>query len=135
MAPTSLRARNIVNYRSTNKPIYELFISLLLAFLGIAPICFAAVPIIGAPDFSPSRVEWGRPTVVVAQSAVELPPKALPSLALTLEQIDNNGRVISNLGTLHDDGSAPDFKAGDRIFTRELTLNPSALGLIQLRVS
>ena len=88
---------------------------------------------IGSTTVSPNSTGTGVAQVVAVTSLIS-DPLVIPS-SVNLQKLDANGRVVSVIGNLHDDGLNGDAAAGDNVYSIATTILGSAPGVVKLRVS
>lgn len=94
----------------------------------------AAAPVtIENIELDPLVIPNGIPTNIKIQANIQ-GTGIIPN-GVTVQVINDDGRIIRSLGNLHDDGSSGDEKAMDGIFTGTFTLSESELGDIRLQIS
>lgn len=103
---------------------------LALALIAVLPLTAPAAPSVGALASNPSTVSVGIPATLTV--TVEITDPTV--LNVVLQRVGPTG-VLTNLGTMVDNGTAGDPVAGDRIFTRLVPVNETSTGLIRFRVS
>ena len=107
-----------------------LMLGAIIAFVSVGDL--SAQPAIGLPEATPKTTVTGAPTVVTVTSSIE-DPNLIPNSVL-LQQVDAQGRVLAQLGGMHDDGMNGDAKAGDRIFSIQvpLAIQPGSPALLNI---
>jgi hypothetical protein len=93
----------------------------------------ALVGTIGATSVSPNVTPAGVPLAAVVTSSIT-DPSLIPD-SVNLQKLDQSGRVVSVVGTLHDDGLNGDTVAGDNSFSISTTIFETDPGVVRLRVS
>jgi len=88
---------------------------------------------IGTTSIAPSSTSAGVPIVVTVSSSIT-DASVIPS-SVNLQRVDSAGRVLSVIGTLHDDGLNGDAIAGDHIYSLTTTVFENVPGTVLLRVS
>lgn len=88
---------------------------------------------ISAPAIDPPFLVVGPPTPTTISAYI--PDPGLIPTSVNLLQLDTNGRVLANLGTLLDDGTKSDRLPGDRVYTIQKTLTATVPGQARFRIS
>lgn len=98
------------------------------------PLMTLAAPTVKPPDLIPVAMTTGSSSSVLA--TVEIIDSSLIPAGVQLLQVNETNGVVARLGTMVDDGTGGDLLAGDKIFTKQVTLvAPSTEGKIRLVVS
>jgi subtilisin family serine protease len=84
-----------------------------------------------SPTASPAAVTVGTSTTIFV--TISLPDPTIIPQSVVVQELLPSGAVV--LGPLVDDGTDGDLVAGDHVYSGEVTVNPSALGTVTLRVS
>ncbi len=92
-----------------------------------------AVPTIDSPKIFPSAITVGVSTLVTISVQINDPTLIISSV--NLPRLDDTGKVVAILGTLHDDGLNGDSLAADKRFTIQKAFTELNTGKIKLRVS
>src|SRR6266481_2966857 len=93
----------------------------------------ASAGTIGSTAVSPNSTPAGVPLVVTVTSTIT-DPSVIPA-SVNLQRLDSSGRVLSVIGTLHDDGLNGDALAGDKVYSITTTIFENTPGVVTLRVS
>jgi hypothetical protein len=88
---------------------------------------------IGTTTVNPDTTQAGLPLTVTVTSSIT-DPAVIPE-SVNLQRLDASGRVVSIVGSLHDDGLNGDVAAGDQIYSIRATVFENAPGTVRLRVS
>jgi hypothetical protein len=105
-----------------------IFVALMLTLHGTTQ-----AQTIGATTVNPNSTSAGAPVVVTVTSSIT--DAALIPESVNLQRLDSSGRVISVLGSLHDDGLNGDAVAGDQIYSITSTVFENTPGVVTVRVS
>ena len=102
-----------------------------ILLLGIRVYADPPMGFIGNIDISKHTVTAAEPTLLTVMSSwPELPSGG----KMVVVRVDENGRVLSELAAMVDDGTHGDQYAGDKIFAGQLTLQESSPGAVHLEV-
>lgn len=82
---------------------------------------------------TPSAIPNGIPSSVVIEADVA-GSGVLPN-GVSVQVIDDNGKILRSLGTLNDAGAAPDALAGDGRYSGTFMLNQDVVGSLRLVIS
>ncbi|MCC7007893.1 MAG: hypothetical protein IT184_03680 [Acidobacteria bacterium] len=93
----------------------------------------AAAPQIDAVSVNPAYIVINTPTTVVFTAKITDP--SLQPTGLNLLQTDAGGKTLSTVGVMNDTGTNGDAVAGDKIFSRSVSLNQAGVGQLYYRVS
>ena len=94
---------------------YFILSGLVLAVVVGAMVWLSAAPSIGSLVANPSSVITNTPTPVLFTIQIA-DPSVIPS-GVNLLKVDANGRTLSVVGTMRDDGTTGDVVAGDHTFS------------------
>lgn len=93
-----------------------------------------AAPALPVPGVTPGAITGS--TTVQVEATVKITDSTLITGSVQLLQVNESNAVIARLGTMTDDGLAPDLVAGDRVFAKRVTISaPSAPAKVRFRVS
>jgi hypothetical protein len=103
-----------------------------------AAFLFPAIPLFAAPTINstaatPSSIPVNTATGVLFTALITDP--TVTASSVNLQQVNVNGTVYSAVGTLYDDGTHGDVKAGDGTFSLLLTLTEPSPFPVTYRVS
>jgi hypothetical protein len=93
----------------------------------------AATPTVGAASASPAYVVVNTPTAVIITTTIT--DSTLLANGVNLLQTDANGKTLGTIGVMHDDGLSGDAKAGDKVFSYQVTVSQTDVGRIYFRAS
>jgi PKD repeat protein len=107
------------------------YLSLGLAvLLGAWPVEGLAAPSVGPPVVFPPEMATGVPTLLTVTSSISTTPDyPLIENSVNLVRVSPTGEIVVGvgfLGVMRDDGASGDAKAGDGIFTLQLTLTETS---------
>ncbi|MDE3197388.1 MAG: hypothetical protein KGN84_13650, partial [Acidobacteriota bacterium] len=88
---------------------------------------------VGTTIVAPTTIPAGAATTVIVTSSIA-DPTVIPG-SVTLQSLDSNGKVLSVIGLLHDDGTNGDVIAGDGTYTLQTTVLQSTATTLYYRVS
>ena len=90
-------------------------------------------PTVGPATATPAYIVINTPTQVTVTVSIT-DPSLLPN-GVNLLQTDSNGKTLSTVGVMHDDGANGDVTAGDKVFSYRLSVNQATVGQIYYRAS
>jgi hypothetical protein len=82
----------------------------------------------------PGAVNAGQATTVTASARVGVTATLLPA-GVTLVRVDAQGKPVSVLGRMYDDGTHGDVLRGDGVFTTQITMNEAQVQTVNFKVS
>jgi len=80
-------------------------------------------------------VDINQSTSVTFSALIEKPYPNLNINSVNLIQYDEKYKHIADLGTLYNDGTHGDYKAGDNSFRTQIVINKSSPGILYYRIS
>ena len=110
------------------------FMSLLIAYVACPAAVRAQTVATATPQLTPDVTLVGQSTQVTITVDLSSDATLVPS-TVVLYKYDGNGNFLGSAGPLFDDGSHGDVKAGDGIYTTELTPTASAEAANYFKVS
>lgn len=128
---------------SSGRPVSR-FLLILLTFVSVGTLLLAQgkppnrlpggpQPAFGILTATPPNFVFDTPTTVTFTIPIDTP--TLNPTTVELQRVDASGQFQSTIARILDNGRAGDRKAGDRVFTVQLTLNESAVGRLYFRVA
>jgi hypothetical protein len=93
----------------------------------------AAQPTVGPAAATPTVIAVNTPTQVTVTVQIT-DPTLLPG-GVNLLRLDSTGKTIAIIGLMYDDGTHGDAVAGDRVFSRTITLNEPTTGTAYFEAS
>jgi hypothetical protein len=92
-----------------------------------------AAPIVGPTSATPVNIALDTATTVTVTSQITDP--TVNPTGVQLLEVDATGRALRTLGTLRDDGTSGDTRAGDGLFTTQISVREVAPTQRYVRVS
>ena len=83
---------------------------------------------------NPATVKVNEETTVTIEATVTASETLIPN-SINLLRYNQSNELVANLGAMFDDGTNGDQVAGDRIYTRQVTLKEAQTGTLLLKVS
>lgn len=82
----------------------------------------------------PTAIKVNEETTITVEATVTAAEALIPN-SITLLRYNASNELVANLGPMFDDGTNGDRVAGDRIYTRQITLKETLVGSLLLKAS
>ncbi len=110
------------------------FFTLILFMSGASLVVAQTIDPVRITKADPATVKVNEETTVTIEATVTASETLIPN-SINLLRYNQSNEIVANLGAMFDDGTNGDQVAGDRIYTRQISLKEVQAGSLLLKAS